>query len=268
MGELVLLENELINIYENENNERIVDGKELHEFLEVGTRYNDWIVRKLDKYSFEECLDFYSVLSKSGGGRPATEYYLKIDTAKEIAMVENNEKGRQARKYFIEVEKRFNQQNNLRPMALEDILIQSLIQTKEMRLKQEEQERKLNLLELQQTQHQNKVVEMTEFISKAPDFKIVEQNINTYARRSGLHQSHIRSMVYKKIEELQGIDINSRVKNAKKKIQTERAVNGKKPYSESTLNQKVSGTTIIKELKLEKLIIEILMSMTAELESK
>ncbi|PAD39834.1 hypothetical protein CHH53_04120 [Terribacillus sp. 7520-G] len=54
------------------------------------------------KYGFEEGLDFYSVLSKSDGGRPSTEYFLKMDTAKEIAMVENNDQGRQIRKYFIE----------------------------------------------------------------------------------------------------------------------------------------------------------------------
>ena len=154
---------------------------------------------------------------------------------------------------------------NNTPMAMEDILIQSLLQSKEIRLKQEEQDRKLKQLELQQTQHQDKVIEMTEYISKAPDFKVVEQNINTYARRSGLPHAKVRSMVYKKIEESQGIDIPMRVKNAKKKIQEERVNSKKKPYSESTLSQKVTGTSVIKELKLEKLMIEILMTMTSEL---
>lgn len=144
MGELVLLESELINVYENSEKERIIDAKELHEYMEVGTRYNDWITRKLEKYEFEEGLDFYSVLSKSNGGRPSTDYYLKIDTAKEIAMVENNSKGRLIRKYFIEVEKRYSQQV---PMTMEDLIIHNAQLLKETRLKQEEHDRKLKLME-------------------------------------------------------------------------------------------------------------------------
>lgn len=113
MEELALLESGMINIYShNKQNERIVSAKELHDNLGVTTRFNDWISRRIKKYGFEEGLDFYSLLSKSDGGRPSTEYYLKLDTAKEIAMVENNEKGREIRRYFIEVEKRFREQVN------------------------------------------------------------------------------------------------------------------------------------------------------------
>lgn len=117
-NELNLLESGLVSIYEHQDNsERLCDAKELYDFLEVDTRYNDWIGRKIKKYKFEDGVDFYSILSKSNGGRPSVEYYLKVDTAKEIAMVENNERGRQIRKYFIEVEKRFNKQNAMKPMT-------------------------------------------------------------------------------------------------------------------------------------------------------
>lgn len=78
-------------------------------FLEVQTRYNDWIIRRISEYGFVEESDFYSFLSESSGGRPTKEYAISIGMAKELAMVERNEKGRQARQYFIECEKRLKQ---------------------------------------------------------------------------------------------------------------------------------------------------------------
>lgn len=107
MGQLQIIDSGLIPIYEDDHRERVVNARELYEFLEVSTRFNDWIERRIKKYGFMAGQDFYSLLSKSTGGRPSTEYYLTIDTAKELSMVENNERGRQVRRYFIEVEKRF-----------------------------------------------------------------------------------------------------------------------------------------------------------------
>ena len=83
-----------------------VNARELHSFLDVQTRYNDWIIRRISEYGFVEESDFYSFLSESSGGRPTKEYAISIGMAKELAMVERNEKGRQARQYFIECERR------------------------------------------------------------------------------------------------------------------------------------------------------------------
>lgn len=98
---------ELIRIH-HRNNQRLVDARELHEFLEVQTRFNDWIALRISKYGFIENQDYISFtenLVKPSGGRPAIEYGLTLDMAKELSMVENNEKGKIARKYFIEKEK-------------------------------------------------------------------------------------------------------------------------------------------------------------------
>jgi len=111
--DLKLIENEIIAVYENNFHEKLVDARELFVFMrgsDTKTKFIDWIKDKVEKYGFEENLDFISFSQKNEkplGGRPLKEYYLKIDTAKEISMVENNEKGRKIRKYFIEVEKRF-----------------------------------------------------------------------------------------------------------------------------------------------------------------
>lgn len=98
---------ELIPIM-NRDGERAVSGRSLHEFLEVTTRYNDWMPRMLE-YGFAEGQDFYSILSESTGGRPSTDHALSMDMAKELSMIQRTERGKQARQYFIAVEKRATQ---------------------------------------------------------------------------------------------------------------------------------------------------------------
>lgn len=98
----------LVPIYQSDE-EKLVNAREMHEFLRSGYKFTDWIQEKIEKYEFEEGQDFFGILGKSTGGRPKKEFYLTMDTAKEIAMVENNDQGRKVRKYFIEVEKRARQ---------------------------------------------------------------------------------------------------------------------------------------------------------------
>lgn len=94
---------ELIKVSEQDG-KQAVSARELHEFLEVDTRFNDWIARRIEEYGFEESIDFYSEKSKSTGGRQAIEYIITTGMAKELAMLEKSEKGRQIRKYFIKCE--------------------------------------------------------------------------------------------------------------------------------------------------------------------
>ena len=86
-----------------------VNARDLHSFLEVGKMFANWIKDRIDQYNFIENLD-YVVIAETGnnplGGRPSREYAISIDMAKELAMVERNDKGRQARQYFIECERR------------------------------------------------------------------------------------------------------------------------------------------------------------------
>lgn len=89
-----------------------VNARELHAFLGNGDMFANWIKNRIEKYGFVENQDFLSFLEttkKPSGGRPSREYYITLDMAKELAMVENNDKGREARKYFIECEKQLKQ---------------------------------------------------------------------------------------------------------------------------------------------------------------
>lgn len=85
------------------------DARELHACLQVGRVFGAWIAGRIKEYGFTENVD-YVVFSETGknpqGGRPTREYHLTLDMAKELAMVENNDRGRATRRYFIEVEKR------------------------------------------------------------------------------------------------------------------------------------------------------------------
>ncbi len=88
---------------------RCVDGRKLHLVLENATRFDVWISRKIEDFNFEENSDFCTNLIESSGGRPATEYTISIDMAKELCMLERSEIGRATRKYFIECERQLQQ---------------------------------------------------------------------------------------------------------------------------------------------------------------
>ena len=94
-------------------NEIIVSARELHKGLEVESRYNDWFKRML-KYGFEKNLDYIAITQKKvtaqGNETTYIDHVIKLDMAKEICMLQRNDKGRKFRKYFIECEKRLKEQ--------------------------------------------------------------------------------------------------------------------------------------------------------------
>jgi len=99
--------NEIIKVSTDQEGKQTVIARELHEFLGVGKDFSTWIKDRIFQYNFIENQDFV-VFPGIGekGGRPSIEYHLTIDMAKELSMVERNEKGKQARQYFIECERR------------------------------------------------------------------------------------------------------------------------------------------------------------------
>jgi phage anti-repressor protein len=96
---------ELIPIHKRGEQEQWVDARTLYSFLESKQEFANWIKPFIDDYGFVEGRDFFTILSKSKGGRPAIEYSITLDMAKHLAMLQRNEKGMQARQYFIQAEK-------------------------------------------------------------------------------------------------------------------------------------------------------------------
>lgn len=94
----------------NDENTTAICARELWSFLESKQEFANWIRHRIEKYGFLEGKDFTIdkfVNGKNKGRFSSMEYYISLDMAKELAMVENNVRGRQARQYFIEVEKRY-----------------------------------------------------------------------------------------------------------------------------------------------------------------
>ena len=112
--------NELINVTLNENHEPVISARQLHEALEVKTEYKKWFKRMTD-YGFTENEDYVKVTQKcltSSTGQNITDHIIKLDMAKEIAMIQRTDKGKEVRTYFIQVEKDFNSPEKIMARAL------------------------------------------------------------------------------------------------------------------------------------------------------
>ena len=109
--------NEIIKV-NYENDRPTVLARDLHDFLEVKTAFKDWFPRMCE-YGFSEGTDFCSFLSESSGGRPAQDAQLTVEMAKEICMLQRNERGKQARQYFIQLEKDWNSPEKVMARALQ-----------------------------------------------------------------------------------------------------------------------------------------------------
>lgn len=109
------IESDIVPIYESETKDKLINARELHNALGSKQEFANWIKQRITKYSFEENEDFIRFDNfikgdkKGYGNRTLIEYYLTIDTAKEICMIENNQIGRKIRKYFIETERRYKE---------------------------------------------------------------------------------------------------------------------------------------------------------------
>ncbi|MCO4505292.1 Phage antirepressor protein [Streptococcus infantarius subsp. infantarius] len=113
--------NNLINVTLNENQEPVVSGRQLHQALGVKTRYNDWFNRMID-YGFAENEDYLAITQKrvtaQNNETTFNDHILKLDMAKEIAMIQRTDKGKEVRQYFIQVEKDFNSPEKIMARAL------------------------------------------------------------------------------------------------------------------------------------------------------
>lgn len=122
---------ELIKIVTNEQGQNCVSARELHEGLEVKSRFNDWIIKRVTKYGFEENQDFIAVTQKkvTAQGNESTyiDYIITVDMAKELCMVENNDLGKKFRKYFIECEKKLQEVQQPKQMSDMEILARAVL---------------------------------------------------------------------------------------------------------------------------------------------
>ena len=136
-----------------------VNAREIHKYLEVKTKFADWIKRAIEKYDFIENQD-YAILKNGNGNNAYIDYIVVLDMAKELAMLENNPKGKETRKYFIEFEKQGK--NLINQQSQEIQLLQGMLNTiskMDNRVTELEQTRRLeNWQELALIEAKNKKV--------------------------------------------------------------------------------------------------------------
>ena len=146
MNELIPLHSQTID----GNAVETVNARELHEFLESKRQFADWIKNRISEYDFIENQDFVRFHKKmKANNATMIEYHITLDMAKELSMVERNEKGKQARKYFIECEKKLTQP---KPMTQIELIAVIANQMAEQERKSLELDNRLQVVEQKQQQ--------------------------------------------------------------------------------------------------------------------
>lgn len=218
----------MLPIYENDQGEKLVNARELHQQLMSKQKFTDWVNRRISNYGFIEGEDFFITLGKSNGGRPSTEYLLLLDTGKEIAMLENNGQGRAIRKYFIEVEKRFRQTHPKSQLEiLQSAVNQMVLHEKEINQMKQENEtlrHRIDNLDRIDTngdpqQRLNKMIKRFAWengcnISKA--WKLFDQSFNTAYRTNITHKrnNYAEKHGFKKLSRPQYLSLTDQLEDA------------------------------------------------------
>lgn len=138
--------NELIPISEN-NGKRAVNARDLHAFLESKRDFSTWIKDRIKSYDFVEGVDFQSfteIVEREIGATTRIEYALSISMAKELSMIENNERGKQARKYFIACEEN-KHESSRKELAI--MVIQAEEEKERLALENEKQQKQIEKLQ-------------------------------------------------------------------------------------------------------------------------
>lgn len=110
MNDMIVIDNEIVPVYQTDTGEKVVYGSELHKVLGSPSTYREWAKRRLLDIDAVEKDDFEGVEISTPSGQTKKDHIIKLDSAKEMAMLERNEIGKKVRKHFIEIENRYKQQ--------------------------------------------------------------------------------------------------------------------------------------------------------------
>lgn len=97
--------------------EQTVSARELHQSLNISSKFTTWFER-MAEYGFIEGDDFFPKMGESTGGRPSMDYQISMDMAKQICMIQRTPEGKRVRQYLIDLEKAWNQPELVMARAL------------------------------------------------------------------------------------------------------------------------------------------------------
>ena len=168
-----------------------VSARELHEFLGSKQDFSTWIKNRIEKYEFVENQDYVSRHKKmEANNATMIEYFVSVGMAKELAMVENNDKGRQARKYFIECEKQLNAQQSQLPTTYLEAL-EALLASEKEKLTLEQQAS----INAPKVAHYDRVVARTNLVNAthvASKLKLSAVKLNRHLCELGVYNQAVK----------------------------------------------------------------------------
>lgn len=249
MNELKVIENELVPVYETSTGEKVVYGSELHEVLGVRTPYKDWSTRRLNDIDAVENEDFEAAQICAPSGQTKKDHIIKLDTAKEMAMLERNEKGKQVRRYFIRVEKKYKAAS----LATQELSPQLQVMIN-LEIEQKRQAEKLEHVE-------ERIESIREVV--AIDTTSWREDTGRILRRIGMEcgdsksYQDVRAESYQLLEKRMGVNVKQRLTNRRRRMADEGVCKSRRDklnYLDVIADDKklIEGyTAIVKELAIK-----------------
>lgn len=250
MKALKVIENELVPVYEASTGEKVVYGSELHEVLGAPSVYREWSKRRLTDIDAEEDADFTTVeIPTVSGGAPKKDHIIKLDIAKEMAMLERNEKGKQVRRYFIQVEKKYKSAS----LATQELSPQLQVMIN-LEIEQKRQAEKLEHVE-------ERIESIREVV--AIDTTSWREDTGRILRRIGMEcgdsksYQDVRAESYQLLEKRMGVNVKQRLTNRRRRMADEGVCKSRRDklnYLDVIADDKklIEGyTAIVKELAIK-----------------
>ena len=249
MNNLTVIENELVPVYETSTGEKVVYGSELHEVLGVRTPYKDWSTRRLNDIDAVENEDFEAAQICAPSGQTKKDHIIKLDTAKEMAMLERNEKGKQVRRYFIRVEKKYKAAS----LATQELSPQLQVMIN-LEIEQKRQAEKLEHVE-ERIESIREVVTI-DTTSRREDTGRILRKIGMECGDSKSYQD-VRGESYQLLEKRMGVNVKQRLTNKRRRMADEGVCKSRRDklnYLDVIADDKklIEGyTAIVKELAIK-----------------
>lgn len=213
MNELKVIENELVPVYETSTGEKVVYGSELHEVLGAPSVYREWAKRRLSDIDAIEDEDFQGVEISTPSGQTKKDHIIKLDIAKEMAMLERNEKGKQVRRYFIQVEKKYKAAS----LATQELSPQLQVMIN-LEIEQKRQAEKLEHVE-ERIESIREVVAI-DTTSWRDDTGRILRKIGMECGDSKSYQD-VRAESYQLLEKRMGVNVKQRLTNKRRRMADE-----------------------------------------------
>ncbi len=249
MNNLTVIENELVPVYETSTGEKVVYGSELHEVLGVKSRYREWIDRRLQDIDAVENEDFQAAEISAPSGQTKKDHIIKLDTAKEMAMLERNNKGKEVRRYFIRVEKKYKAAS----LATQELSPQLQVMIN-LEIEQKRQAEKIEHVE-ERIESIREVVAI-DTTSWRDDTGRILRKIGMECGDSKSYQD-VRAESYQLLEKRMGVNVKQRLTNKRRRMADEGVCKSKRDklnYLDVIADDKklIEGyTAIVKELAIK-----------------